>query len=578
MSYQDKRKESLLSHNDSVASSSSGKSMKYILITGGVMSGIGKGILASGVGAVLKASGLHITSIKIDPYLNIDAGTFSPYEHGEVFVLDDGGEVDLDLGNYERFLNVTLTRDNNITTGKIYRSVTDKERRGDYLGKTVQVVPHITDEIQNWVMDVAKIPVDGSDEQPEVCIIELGGTTGDIEGMPFYEAFRQFSHKVRRENFCKFHVSLILQPRSTTDDKTKPTQQTVAEVRKLGLAPDFLVCRSEAPIQESTKEKISNFCDVDKEFVISLPDLPSTYDVPLALLEQNVLELLGRRLKLGYLEASQESKNLLIHLANQKSLCEGDVTIALVGKYTLYTKDAYASIIKALEHASYACRRRLNLIYVEGCELELNTKETDFEKYEAAWNKVKSAHGILIPGGFGKRGTSGKMEAIRWARLNKIPMLGICLGLQLAAIEFARNVLNLHNANSTELDENCEIKIVIDMPEHNQGQLGGTMRLGKRKTIFKTENSKLRKFYGGQQEIEERHRHRYEVNPEYLKVLEDAGLRFVAQDETGKRQEILELDDHPYFVAVQYHPEYLSKPLAPSPPFFGLLKAATEKS
>lgn len=354
-----------------------------------------------------------------------------------------------------------------------------KERKGEYLGKTVQVVPHITDEIQNRVVKVAKIPVDNSGEQPEVCIIELGGTIGDIEGMPFVEAFRQFQFKVKKENFCIFHVSLVLQPKSTSEDKTKPTQAGVREIRSLGLGPDFIICRSDHQIEDSTKAKISTFCDVDKDFVISVPDLPSIYNVPLALIDQNVVELLSKRLKLGELNVSEKSSDLWKHLADQKSLCKGDVTIVLVGKYTRYTKDAYASVIKSLEHASFACYRRLNLVYVEGCDLETKTKDDDLAKYEEAWRKLETADGVLIPGGFGKRGTDGKIEAIKWSRLNKVPMLGICLGLQLAAVEFARNVLKLENADSTELNENCENKIVIDMPEHNQGQLGGTMRLGR---------------------------------------------------------------------------------------------------
>lgn len=498
-----------------------------------------------------------------------------------IFVFDFqmiSNKIQFLTGNYERFLDIKLTRNNNITTGKIYHSVINKERKGDYLGKTVQVVPHITDEIQNWVIDVAKTPVDNSNEQPEVCIIELGGTIGDIEGMPFVEAFRQFQFKVKKENFCIFHVSLVLQPKSTSEDKTKPTQASVREIRSLGLAPDFIICRSDHPIQNKTKEKISNFCDVDKEYVICVPDLPSIYNVPLALLEQNVVELLARKLKLNGLEISEKAVDCWNNLANRSSTCQGDVKIVLVGKYTKYTKDAYASVIKALEHASYACKRKLNLVYVEGCDLEEKTKEIDLNKSEEAWRKLQSADGVLIPGGFGKRGTEGKIEAIKWSRLNQVPLLGICLGLQLAAVEFARNVLGLKGADSTEFDENCEVPIVIDMPEHNQGQLGGTMRLGKRKTIFNSENSKLRKLYASSKVIEERHRHRYEVNPAYVAKFNEAGMRFVAQDETGDRMEIMELDDHPYFVAVQYHPEYLSKPTVPSPPFFGLLKAATERS
>ncbi|XP_052026163.1 CTP synthase 2 [Apodemus sylvaticus] len=426
--------------------------MKYILVTGGVISGIGKGIIASSIGTILKSCGLRVTAIKIDPYINIDAGTFSPYEHGEVFVLNDGGEVDLDLGNYERFLDINLYKDNNITTGKIYQHVINKERRGDYLGKTVQVVPHITDAIQEWVMNQAKVSVDGNKEDPQICVIELGGTIGDIEGMAFVEAFRQFQFKAKRENFSNIHVSLVPQPSATGEQKTKPTQNSVRALRGLGLSPD---------------------------------------------------------------------------------------------------------------------------LYIDSIDLEPVTKAEDPVKFHEAWQKLCLADGILVPGGFGIRGTLGKLQAISWARTKKIPFLGICLGMQLAVIEFARNCLNLKDANSTEFEPNTPVPLVIDMPEHSPGDLGGTMRLGLRRTVFTSENSILKKLYGDVPYIEERHRHRYEVNPNLINQFENKDLCFVGEDVDGKRMEIIELTGHPYFVGVQFHPEFSSRPMRPSPPYLGLLLAAT---
>uniref|UniRef100_A0A8C2XDA3 CTP synthase n=1 Tax=Cyclopterus lumpus TaxID=8103 RepID=A0A8C2XDA3_CYCLU len=522
--------------------------MKYILVTGGVISGIGKGIIASSVGTILKSCGLHVTAIKIDPYINIDAGTFSPYEHGEVFVLDDGGEVDLDLGNYERFLDIRLTRDNNLTTGKIYQSVINKERRGDYLGKTVQVVPHITDAIQEWVVKQAKVPVDDDDVEPQVCVIELGGTVGDIESMPFIEAFRQFQFKVKRENFCNIHVSLIPQ----------------------------IMCRCSTALENSVKEKISMFCHVEPEQVICVHDVSSIYKVPLLLEKQGVVGYLSRRLDMPigtrprrmltkWKEMSDRSDRLLEHCS-----------IALVGKYTKFS-DSYASVIKALEHSALAISHKLEVMYIDSASLEPSTLQDEPVKYHEAWQKLCSADGILVPGGFGVRGTEGKIHAINWARKQKKPFLGVCLGMQLAVCEFARNILGWTDANSTEFDPESKHPVVIDMPEHNPGQMGGTMRLGKRRTIFKTNNSVLRKLYGDAEYVDERHRHRFEVNPELKSHFEEKGFRFVGQDVEGERMEVIELDDHPYFVGVQYHPEFTSRPIKPSPPYLGLLLAAAGK-
>lgn len=550
--------------------------MKYILVTGGVISGIGKGIVASSIGTLLKACGQRVTSIKIDPYINIDAGTFSPYEHGEVYVLDDGGEVDLDLGNYERFLDVTLHRDNNITTGKIYQHVINKERRGDYLGRTVQVVPHITDAIQQWVEEVAKRPVTGDQQEPEVCIVELGGTIGDIEGMPFVEAFRQFQFRVKKENFCCLHVSLVPQPR-TGEHKTKPTQASVRELRGLGLSPDLIVCRSEKEINCSVKEKISNFCHVDPEQVICIHDVSSIYRVPLLLEEQNLVEYLVNRLHLNIpIPKPRRLMQKWKELADRQDRVSKEVSIALVGKYT-QLEDSYASVIKALQHASLACNHKMKILYIEGEDLEESIKEKDPIRFHEAWQQLCKSNGILVPGGFGTRGTEGKIAAAEWARKNKKPYLGVCLGLQCAVVEFARNVLGWSTAASTEVDPNTDSPVIIEMPEHNPGDMGGTMRLGKRQTVFKATNSVLYALYGNAERIEERHRHRYEVNPKYIPDFEAAGLKFVGHDVDGQRMEIVELEGHPYYVGVQYHPEYISRPLKPSPPYLGLVLASLGK-
>ncbi|KAL2720329.1 CTP synthase [Vespula squamosa] len=552
--------------------------MKYILVTGGVISGVGKGVIASSFGTILKHCGIQVTSIKIDPYINIDAGTFSPYEHGEVYVLDDGGEVDLDLGNYERFLDIILHKENNITTGKIYQHVITKERRGDYLGKTVQVVPHITDAIQEWVEKVANQSVSEDGGKPEVCIVELGGTIGDIEGMPFVEAFRQFQFRVKRENFCCAHVSLVPQPRCTGEPKTKPTQSSVRELRGLGLSPDLIVCRSEKPIGDAVKEKISSFCHVGPDQVITIHDLSSIYRVPLLLENQGVIEFLNDRLQLNIsMPRPRYFMRKWKDLADRIDHLRKDVNIALVGKYTKL-EDSYASIIKALQHASVQVGYRLNLTFIEAANLENSTKADNPVLYHETWQKLCKSNGVVVPGGFGKRGIEGKMEACKWCRTNDVPFLGICLGLQVAVIEFARNVLNLETAHSTEIDPNTDQPIIIDMPEHNSGQMGGTMRLGKRYTRFKPEeNSILKQLYGNKNYIEERHRHRYEVNPQYVEVLEEAGLVFVGRDEDNVRMEIAELNGHNYYVATQFHPEYLSRPLKPSPPFLGLILASIGK-
>ncbi|XP_046989209.1 CTP synthase [Schistocerca americana] len=551
--------------------------MKYILVTGGVISGVGKGVIASSFGTILKCCNIPVTSIKIDPYINIDAGTFSPYEHGEVYVLDDGGEVDLDLGNYERFLDVTLHRDNNITTGKIYQHVINKERRGDYLGKTVQVVPHITDAIQEWVERVAHQSVSDDGTVPQVCIVELGGTIGDIEGMPFVEAFRQFQFRVKKENFCCAHVSLVPQPRSTGEPKTKPTQSSVRELRGLGLSPDLIVCRSENPIGQAVKEKISNFCHVAPEQVICIHDLSSIYRVPLLMESQGIVEFFSDRLQLNIpvprpRRFMQKWKNL----AERVDTLRKDVTIALVGKYTKL-EDSYASVTKALQHAAVCAGYHLRVKYIEAANLEEATKASEPAKYHESWHQLCESDGVIVPGGFGKRGMEGKIAACKWCRESAKPFLGICLGLQAAVIEFARHNLQLQEANSTEIDPETPHPVVIDMPEHNTGQMGGTMRLGKRITVLAQTNSVIRQLYGKKDHIQERHRHRYEVNPKYVADLESAGMKFVGHDEEKVRMEVLELEGHPYYIATQYHPEYISRPLTPSPPFLGLILASVSR-
>ncbi|KAF9166219.1 CTP synthase ura7 [Actinomortierella ambigua] len=558
---------------------------KYVVVSGGVISGIGKGIIASSTGLLLKTMGLKVTSIKIDPYLNIDAGTLSPLDHGEVFVLNDGGEVDLDLGNYERYLDVTLTRANNITTGKIYRDVIERERRGDYLGKTVQVVPHITDAIQDWIERVATIPVDDSGEEPDVCVIELGGTVGDIESAPFVEALRQFQFRVGHDNFALIHVSLVPTIGSVGEQKTKPTQASIRDLRGLGLSPDLIACRCEKTgLDEGIRDKISMFCHVPPSQVLAVRDCNSVYHVPELLREQGLIDYLWKRLNIeptinisaGLKQKGQEMWKKWNQLTSAHERLLDTVTIALVGKYT-NLQDSYASVVKALEHASLNCHKKLVIRWIEASDLEPETRTSNPVKYHEAWTDLCSAQGILVPGGFGGRGVEGKIAAAKWAREQKVPYLGICLGLQIAVIEFARNVCGMPDADSAELNENTTEPVVVFMPEISKTHLGGTMRLGIRPTVFQanTEQSKIRRLYGGAESVEERHRHRYEINPEKIGAFEAKGLRFVGKDETGQRMEIVEHADHPFFLGVQYHPEYLTRPLKPSPPFMGLILAAS---
>ncbi|KAG6914365.1 CTP synthase ura7 [Tephrocybe rancida] len=577
---------------------------KYIVVSGGVVSGIGKGVIASSTGLLLKTTGLKVTAIKIDPYMNIDAGTMAPTEHGEVYVLNDGGEVDLDLGNYERYLNVTLSRDNNITTGKIYRHVINKEREGEYLGKTVQIVPHITNAIQDWIERVSKIPVDESGEEPDVCIVELGGTVGDIESAPFVEAMRQFQFRVGHENFALIHVSLV--PDMHGEQKTKPTQTTVHSLRGLGLLPDLIACRLliAQPLQPATKAKISMFCHVTSEQVFGVHDVSSVYHVPLLLKSQGILEYLRKRLQLDNITITKEMADKGASLGQRwRDLTSGQerlfdtVTIALVGKYT-DLKDSYMSVTKSLEHSAFRIHRKLIVNWVESSDLEPETQETNPARYHDAWRAVVGAGGILVPGGFGNRGTEGMMLAIKYAREQKVPFLGICLGFQLAVIEWARHVLEIPDATSAEFDADAKHPLIIFMPEISKTHMGGTMRLGLRPTVFEegTESwSRTRQLYGGAGKIWERHRHRYEVNPKYVDQLTNSGLMFSGKDEKGERMQVLELPgkssitydirrtfsytlyspDHPYFMGLQAHPEFCTRPLNPSPPFLGFVAAST---
>ncbi|KAM9993029.1 hypothetical protein ACTFIY_010452 [Dictyostelium cf. discoideum] len=566
--------------------------MKYIVVTGGVLSGIGKGIIASSTAMILKSMGLRVTSIKIDPYLNIDAGTMSPFEHGEVFVLDDGGEVDLDLGNYERFLDVNLGKDNNITTGKIYNLVIEKERKGQYLGKTVQVVPHITEEIQNWIERVAHLPVDGDKGTPDVCVIELGGTVGDIESMPFTEALRQFQFRVGIENFCLMHVSLVPVLGVVGEQKTKPSQQSIRELRSLGLSPDFCLCRSTQPLTEETKKKISLFCHVAPDNVIGVHDVSNIYRVPILLNQQNLPNLVLRRLQLNpkfdLSKTTSPGESTPYWMASWKGLADrmdkitneslNPIRIAMVGKYTGLT-DAYLSVIKALDHASMAIERKMVIDWVEASNLE--TQNSSTAEYQKSWEMLRGAHGILVPGGFGDRGIEGMILTANYARTSGKPFLGICLGLQIAVIEYARNVMGWENANSEEFSASGSGKnVVVFMPEVSKTHMGGTMRLGSRDTIFTDVDNKISKLYNVDkvgQAVEERHRHRYEVNPEVVEEIHAKGLHFVGKDTTGVRMEIVELKGHDYYVACQFHPEFKSRPQRPSPPFIGLLNASLER-
>jgi CTP synthase len=520
---------------------------KFIFVTGGVMSGLGKGITAASTGRLLANAGFDVTAVKIDPYLNVDAGTMNPYQHGEVYVLKDGGEVDLDLGNYERFLNLDMTFDHNVTTGKVYQHVIENERSGDYLGKTVQIIPHITDDIKRRIRETAA----GSD----VCIIEVGGTVGDIEGMPYLEALRQFAHEEDDEDILFAHVTLVPYSKNG-EQKTKPTQHSVKELRSTGLQPDIVVGRCSDPLDSQTREKIALFCDVPRNAVFSNPDVEDIYHVPLMLEDEGLDEYVMDHLGLAS-EALPTTERDTEWRDRVTRNTEETVEIALVGKYGL--EDAYISIHEALKHAGLERNVEVERTWVHS--------ETLADGHDSELHDVD---GIVVPGGFGSRGTEGKIEAIRYARENDVPFLGLCLGFQMAVVEYARNVLGLGGAHSAELDEETPHPVIDLLPEQKElDDMGGTMRLGTH--VTEIENGSLaHDLYEGTT-CEERHRHRYEVNPEYIPDLEDAGLVFSGT--SGRRMEIVELPDHPYFIGTQFHPEFRSRPTRASPPFVGLMDA-----
>ena len=523
--------------------------MKYIIVTGGVMSGLGKGITAASIGRILKNKGFSITAIKIDPYINIDAGTMSPYQHGEVFVLKDGGEVDLDLGNYERFLDIELTREHNITTGQVYQTVIEKERRGDYLGKTVQIIPHVTNEIKERIRKVSK--KSGAD----ICIIEVGGTVGDIESMPFLESMRQMHSEEKEEDIAFVHVTLV--PLDTQgEQKTKPTQHSVKELRSLGLQPDAIVARCKEPVLEDTKSKIALFCDVPASAVVSAHDARDIYYVPSLMEQEGLSDYLMGKLKLVPKRTSNEWDDLL----KKMSAIDKEIRVAVVGKYA-HLGDSYISINEALKHAGIECRCRVKIEWIDAEEFERNPDSIDtLQKY----------NGILVPGGFGVRGTEVKILAIKYARENNIPYLGLCLGMQLAVIEFSRNVVGLENANSSELAK-TDYPVIDILPEQeNVKNMGGTMRLGNCEAIL-IPGSLASKLYGDGPLIE-RHRHRYEVNPKYIPQIEAKGMKFTGRND--HRMEIAEIPGHKFFFSSQFHPEFRSRPGRPSPPFLAFVRAA----
>ncbi|MBS1262886.1 MAG: CTP synthase [Methanonatronarchaeales archaeon] len=531
--------------------------MKYVFVTGGVMSGLGKGVTAASIGRILKSHGLDVTAVKVDPYLNIDPGTMSPYQHGEVYVLKDGSEVDLDLGNYERFLNVELTGDHNITTGKVYRSVIERERAGDYLGKTVQIIPHVTDEIKSEIRSAVE-------DEADVAIVEIGGTVGDIESMPYLEAIRQMRNELPPEDFLLVHVTLVPVLSVVGEQKTKPTQHSVSELRETGLAPDVIVGRCNARLEEETKEKIALFCDVTVEAVWSAHDVEEIYEVPLVLNEEGALEYLERRLDLSL----DEDLSGWAEMVESVKGAEEELRVAVVGKY-VQLEDSYHSIVESLKHAGAVCGASLEILWVDAERIEGTLSGEDEYDYEEI---LEEADGVLVPGGFGSRGSGGKIEAIRYARESGKPFLGLCLGFQLAVIEFARNVLGLDGAHSTELEPGTPEPVIDVLPEQAEvDDMGGTMRLGDQRTIVMP-GSLANDLYGSS-EVVERHRHRYEVNPRYIAQLEIAGMKFTGKDETARRMEILELEGHPFFVGTQYHPEFTSRPGKPNPVFLGFVSA-----
>ena len=538
---------------------------RYIFITGGVVSSLGKGLASAALGALLQARGYTVRLRKLDPYLNVDPGTMSPFEHGEVFVTDDGAETDLDLGHYERFTGVSARKTDSISSGRIYSNVLEKERRGDYLGKTIQVIPHVTNEIKEFLRI-------GQDEV-DFMLCEIGGTVGDIEGLPFFESIRQFIHERQRGQSILMHLTLLPYLAASGELKTKPTQHSVKELQSIGLAPDILVCRSEHPIPEREREKIALFCNVRKEAVIAAYDLSTIYDAPLAYHDQGLDQAVLDAFNIS--PAPKPDLAVWRDVSDRIHNPEGQVKVAIVGKYT-QLEDAYKSIAEALTHGGMANRVKVKIEWVDA---EL------FEREDAAPH-LEGFHAILVPGGFGERGTEGKIKAAEFARVHKIPYLGICLGMQMAVIEAARNVAGLVNAGSEEFDHEAGVKrfepVVYHLKEWVQGNhavsrkvgddKGGTMRLGAYSATL-VAGSKVAGVYGGLA-IEERHRHRYEVDIKYRAQLEQCGLAFSGMSPDGKLPEIVEWQDHPWFIGVQFHPELKSKPFAPHPLFRDFVRAA----
>ncbi|MCI8514327.1 MAG: CTP synthase [Lachnospiraceae bacterium] len=530
-------------------------SVKYIFVTGGVVSGLGKGITAASLGRLLKARGFRITMQKFDPYINIDPGTMNPIQHGEVFVTDDGAETDLDLGHYERFIDENLTKGSNVTTGKIYWTVLQKERRGDFGGGTVQIIPHITNEIKRRFY-----PGRGSD-RTEIAIIEIGGTVGDIESQPFIEAIRQFQHEVGRENAILIHVTLIPYLKASGEMKTKPTQASVRALQGMGIQPDIIVCRSDLPLEEGLKDKISLFCNVPAGRVIENLDVDVLYELPLIMEKENLAQVACQCLGLPCPDPDLNDWQTMIE--NWKHPLH-QTTIALVGKYTRL-HDAYISVVEALRHGGVANRTKVTIQWVDS---ETVTREN-------AADLFREADGILVPGGFGNRGIEGKLQAIRYAREQNIPFLGLCLGMQLAVIEFVRNVIGCENAHSTELNPDTPHPVIHLMPDQNRiTDIGGTLRLGAYPCVL-AKDSLARALYGNET-IRERHRHRYEVNNDYRDALISHGMKLSGLSPDGRIVEIIELPGHPWFLATQAHPEFKSRPNHAHPLFLGFVAAAKE--
>ncbi|ADC49463.1 CTP synthetase [Alkalihalophilus pseudofirmus OF4] len=529
---------------------------KYIFVTGGVVSSLGKGITAASLGRLLKNRGLKVTIQKFDPYINVDPGTMSPYQHGEVFVTDDGAETDLDLGHYERFIDINLSQNSNVTTGKIYSTVLKKERRGDYLGGTVQVIPHVTNEIKERVFRA------GRETNADVVITEIGGTVGDIESLPFLEAIRQIKSDIGMDNVMYVHCTLIPYLAAAGEMKSKPTQHSVKELRSLGIQPNVIVVRTEKPVPQDMKEKIALFCDINKDSVIEARDAETLYQVPLELQAQNFDQIVCDHLKLDTKQAEMTEWTSLVEKVQNLS---SKVKIALVGKYVALP-DAYLSVAEALRHAGYAYDADLEIDWVDA------EKVTD----ENVESLLKDSDGILVPGGFGDRGIEGKISAIKYARENHVPFLGICLGMQLATVEFARHVLGLEDANSAELNPATPYPIIDLLPEQKDVEdLGGTLRLGL--YPCKLVDGSLAQAAYGEQVVYERHRHRYEFNNEYREQMEKAGFTFSGTSPDGRLVEIVELEDHPYFIASQFHPEFVSRPTRPQPLFRDFIGASLKK-